>query len=121
MEKTSKSVWGLLVIAWAALACTQIITFSYGMMLPSIMAEFKIDYEVAGLIGSIAGIVSVLVTIPIALLSNKFKVRIIVPIIVGAIAIGFALFGLANNVAMLFIGKIEIGRASCRERVCLYV
>ena len=106
MEKTSKSVWGLLVIAWAALACTQIITFSYGMMLPSIMAEFKIDYEVAGLIGSIAGIVSVLVTIPIALLSNKFKVRIIVPIIVGAIAIGFALFGLANNVAMLFIGKI---------------
>ncbi len=106
MEKTSKRVWGLLFVAWAALACTQIITFSYGMMLPNIMAEFGIDYATAGLIGSVAGMVSVVVTIPIALLANRFKVRIIIPIIIAAVAVGFGLFGIANSLAMLYVGKI---------------
>ena len=106
MEKTSNRVWTLLFIAWAALACTQIITFSYGMMLPNIMDELGFDYDTVGMIGSVAGIVSVFLTIPIALVANKFKVRIIIPVIIGAVSVGFFIFGIANNLTLLYVGKI---------------
>lgn len=108
MQKITKKTWILLSIVWAAQALCQIIQFSYGMMLPNIMADFSLDYGTAGMIGSAAGIASVIMTIPTTLLASKFNPRYSMPIVILIISVGMCLFGMATNVPMLFIGKIMV-------------
>lgn len=102
----SSRTWGLLLIVWVAMASAQIVNMSYGMMLPDVMAEFGMDYDVAGMIGSVANIATVLITIPVALVSSRFNARYTVPLCAAAVAVGMLLFGRAVNVPMLFLGRL---------------
>ena len=76
------------------------------MMLPDVMKEFNMDYATAGLIGSIAGLASVFLTIPTALVASKFNPKYSIPGVMVVIAAGLLLFGMAANIPMLFIGRI---------------
>lgn len=104
--------WGLLIAAWVAMAAWNVIVFSYGMMLPDVMADFNLDFATAGLIGSVSGFASVVLTIPTAFVAAKFNPKYSVPAIMTALAAGLILFGVAANVPMLFIGKIVAASVS---------
>ncbi len=108
--KINKKTWTLLVACWVAMAIWQVVVFSFGMMLPDVMAEFSLDYGTAGLIGSVSGFVSVLLTIPTAFVATKFNPKYSVPGIMIILSVSLLIFGVAANVPMLFIGKI-IGAA----------
>lgn len=105
-EKTSRRTWAALIVAWIAMAGSQVITFSYGMMLKDVMVDFGMDYDVAGLIGSVSGIVSVLVTIPVALIAGRFPAKFTVPVCAAAVAAGMLCFGQATSIPMLYVGRI---------------
>lgn len=108
MEKAKirGKVWLMLLIAWISMACTQIITFSYGMMASEIMTTFNLTVTQFGYIGSAASVVTIFVTIPVTLLASKFNVRWMIPVSITVVAIGNIIFGLAANVPMLYVGKI---------------
>ena len=105
-SKISKKTWTLLIACWVAMMMWNVIVFSFGMMLPDVMADFNLDYGTAGLIGSVSGFASVLLTIPTAFVATKFNPKYSVPGVMVLLAAGLFLFGIAANVPMLFIGKI---------------
>jgi len=105
-KNIGKKVWTLLLIVWVSMAVSQILTFSYGMMLPQIMDEFKFDYATIGLVGSVASIVGIFTTIPLVLMSKNFNVKYTIPIILIISAAGVLIFGLAQDLTMLFVGRI---------------
>lgn len=107
-----KNSWTLLLIAWIAMAAGQILTFSYGMMLPSIMKEFSISYSVVGLVGSVAGIVAVLITIPVGMLASRFNPRFFLPTIIFFTGVGTLIFGIAPNMPFLYVGRIVFAIAT---------
>lgn len=104
--KIEKHTWMLLIATWIALMAWNVIVFSYGMMLPDVMADFNLDYGTAGMIGSVSGFASVLLTIPTAFFASKFNPKYSMPVVMALIGIGLIIFGVAANVPMLFIGKI---------------
>lgn len=105
-NRISTRTWLIMIVAWLAMAGSQTITFSYGMMLKDVMVDFGMDYDLAGLIGSISGIATVLVTIPVALLAGRFNAKFMVPLCCALVAAGMLIFGLAVDVPMLFLGRI---------------
>ena len=105
-NRISTRTWLIMIVAWLAMAGSQTITFSYGMMLKDVMVDFGMDYDLAGLIGSISGIATVLVTIPVALLAGRFNAKFMVPLCCGLVAAGMLIFGFAVNIPMLFLGRI---------------
>lgn len=105
-KKIQQHTWILLIAAWIAMAAWNVIVFSYGMMLPDVMAEFNLDYTTAGLIGSVSGFASVLLTIPTAFIASKFNPKYSMPVVMLLLGAGLILFGTAANIPMLFIGKI---------------
>jgi predicted MFS family arabinose efflux permease len=105
-NKIGKKVWTLLLVVWVSMAVSQILTFSYGMMLPQIMDEFKLDYAAIGLVGSVVSIVGIFTTIPLVLMSKNFKVKYTIPVILLFSAVGVLIFGSAQNLTMLFVGNI---------------
>jgi predicted MFS family arabinose efflux permease len=102
----SKSSWTLLLIAWLAMATGQIITFSYGMMLPNIMKDFSISYGVVGLVGSVASIVAILITIPVGMVASRFNPKFFLPAIILFTAVGTLIFGMAPTLSLLYVGRI---------------
>lgn len=102
----NKNVWILLIVTWIAMAASQIITFGYGMMMPSIMAELQVSTDVMGQIGGIASWFGVLLTIPGALICIKFNPRYSVPITIVSMALGLFLFGRAVNMPMMYFSRI---------------
>ncbi len=104
--KIQTKTWMLLIAAWIAMAMWNVIVFSYGMMLPDIMAEFGLDYGTAGLIGSVAGFASVLLTLPTTFIAAKLNPKYSIPVVLFVLGGGLIIFGVAQSVPMLFVGKI---------------
>lgn len=113
MEKKpiKKSVWSLLWVGWIAIALSQVLTFGYGMMVPGIMESFGIDYAKIGMVGSIAGWVAVVANIPVAALAARSNPKYALPVIYGLFGLGCILFGTAQSMALLYIGRIIAGIA----------
>lgn len=107
--KIPRLVWHLLIIAWLAIGCQQFLYFSYGMMIPSIKADLNLDYAAVGLIGSAAGIASLIFTIQVPFFVNLLGVKKAMPLTIGISAVGTLIFGLATNSPALVIGRILIG------------
>jgi len=115
----SRRTWLTLITVWVCMAGSHTITFSYGMMLPDVMREFSMDYATAGLIGSLSGIASVVLTIPVALIASRFNPKYTLPICSGMMALGMLLFGRAANIAMLFAGRIVTASFASGITTCL--
>ena len=104
--KVNSRVWSILIFAWIAIASSQVITFGYGMMMPSIMAEFGVDTADMGKIAGIASWCQVLSLIPLSLLLAKVNPKFSVPLVIACIAAGSFIFGRAVSFSMLYAGSI---------------
>lgn len=118
-QKTNGTVWTLLFCAWVAMAASQIITFGYGMMMPSIMEEVGVGTDVMGRIGGVASWFTVLLTIPGALFCIKFNPKYSVPVVTVCMAAGLFLFGRANSIPMMYISRIIAASFSQLIATCL--
>jgi MFS family permease len=114
-------VWSILFIGWAVIAGNMIITFSYGMMLPDVRAEFGLSVTLAGQIASMYGLMNMISTIPISLLANRFNPRFTIPILCVIIGAGMICFGAAVNVPMLFIGRVLTATVYYGFTACLVI
>ncbi len=103
-----KKVWGLLTVIWISIALNSLITFSYGMVRGSVMEKFSLSFTQFGQIGLVGGIICTIITVPIALYATKINLKLAVPAAIGLVAVGMIIFGTAQNVTSLFVGKALI-------------
>lgn len=118
-ERIHSNVWIILACAWAAVASSQVITFGYGMMMPSIMQEMNVGTEVMGSIGGIASWVTVLLTIPGSLIAVRFNPKYSVPVVAICMATGLFLFGRATTIPMMYASRILAASFANMITTCL--
>jgi predicted MFS family arabinose efflux permease len=104
--KVNSRVWLMLICAWAAIAVAQFTVFGYGMMMPSIMADFGLDTAVMGQIAGVAAWCQVISLIPLSLLLARANPKFSVPVVILCTAAGIFIYGRAVGVPMLYIGYI---------------
>jgi predicted MFS family arabinose efflux permease len=104
--KVNSRVWLTLVCAWVAIAVAQFTVFGYGMMMPSIMADFGLDTVVMGRIAGVAAWCQVILMIPLSLLLSRVNPKFSVPLVILLTAAGIFVYGQATGVPMLYAGYI---------------
>lgn len=112
MKKTiEKRTWVLLWVGWCAVALSQILSFSYGMMVPSIIEDFGLDYAKIGMVGSVAAWVAVFANIPVSGVVANVNPRFALPVIYSFFGLGCLIFGTAHSLFGLYAGRIISGIA----------
>lgn len=107
--RISKKVWSLLLCVWGAQAAAYIIRFGYGMMMPGILEDMASYNLTPGILGNIVGLGSLatmLLTIPISIITVKFNPKIAVPITICCMSAGLLLFGFSTSVPEMYAGYI---------------
>ena len=98
MKKTiEKRTWVLLWVGWCAVALSQILSFSYGMMVPSIIEDFGLDYAKIGMVGSVAAWVAVFANIPVSGVVANANPRFALPVIYSFFGLGCLIFGTTHS------------------------
>ena len=112
MKKTiEKRTWVLLWVGWCAVALSQILSFSYGMMVPSIIEDFGLDYAKIGMVGSVAAWVAVFANIPVSGVAANANPRFALPVIYSFFGLGCLIFGTTHSLFGLYAGRIISGIA----------
>lgn len=107
--RISTKVWSLLFCVWGAQAAAYTIRFGYGMMMPGILEDMAGNNLTPGILGNIVGLGSLatmLLTIPISIITVKFNPKIAVPITICFMAVGLLLFGFSSSVPQMYAGYI---------------
>ena len=120
-SKISGDVWILLWVGWLAIALSQILTFGYGMMVPGIMEDFATDYDTIGAVGAMASWVAVVANIPVTAMAARSNPKYSLPAIYLVFALGCLLFSLADNLPMLYIGRMIAGAGATGLVSCMVV
>jgi sugar phosphate permease len=104
--KMNSNVWLILILAWVAIAASQIITFGYGMMMPGIMQELGLDTGQMGRLGGIASWLVVLTLIPNSMIFSRFNPKVSIPLVIIGTALGLFLYGRAAGLPALYVSYL---------------
>ncbi|MDO5734388.1 MAG: MFS transporter [Eubacteriales bacterium] len=110
-HKMAKRGLIIIIIAWVAMLFANLANFAYGIILPDMMHELGFTTAEAGTLGSIGWLVKAGFTIPIALFVARFKPKWVLSLVYFSLFAGLLLFGAANSVFMLYVGKMLIAIA----------
>lgn len=102
----SKKIWVLLIVVWLGQAINQFVGFGYGMMMPSIMADVGVGYDVMGNISGVASFITVILTLPISIFSSRVSPRYSISLVCILMGIGELMMATATGVSQLYIGRI---------------
>ncbi len=105
-------------IVWMFYLTSYIARVEPSILVNDLMQEFKITSSVVGLVISIMYIPYVILQIPCGIITDKLGVKTIVMVSSLLCALGTFVFGSANNIIELQLGRFLIGTASASAFIC---
>lgn len=109
-----RAFWVLLA-CFATLFTSYLIRYSYGVMLPEMLPSLQITKAQAGVIYSSYFIAYSLASPALGLVSDRYKVRLLIPAFLAVMGVGAFLMSYASSVltASLYFTLAGIGAAAC--------
>ena len=83
--------------------------FAYSVLVPSLLAELRLSYALAGTLSSAYGLASILVMAPAGLLSDRLGWRRLVVCGLATMSLGTYLFASADSYAQAFFSRMLLG------------
>ena len=97
--------WAIIAIAWGALFISNFAYYALGILLPVLTKELNFGIGVSGYLASITFLVTVIITIPTALIITRFNPRYTVVVVYVLLAISLLLVGTAHGTLQIYWGR----------------